>query len=132
MLKIIKLNLLAIILIALHGCSSSGVTSEDSHSADGQSLVDYAYSLTSAQSCNQAGGSWEKVGKLQKEACVLPTSDAGHSCSDNKQCQVACIVSKRGVKAGDAVEGQCHNSTNLFGCKARVVDGIARPTLCID
>ncbi|WP_051227392.1 hypothetical protein [Oceanospirillum beijerinckii] len=132
MLKLIKFNLLITVLMLLHGCSSGATVSGDMQPGDSQTLVDFAYSLTSEQSCHQAGGSWEKVGRRQKAACVLPTSDRGKRCSDNKQCEVACIVSKRGIKAGDAVEGQCHHSTNLFGCKARVVDGVARPTLCID
>lgn len=95
-------------------------------------LTEQARSLRNEVSCSASGGVWQKVGRAQMFACVLPARDAGQACSDNSDCQVSCLVTGRDVKAGTAVTGQCAANTNQFGCKTRVRNGRAEPTLCVD
>ena len=95
-------------------------------------LSQQAESLKTSVSCKAKGGRWEKTGKLQKESCILPTNDAGKSCTDSKQCQVACISLKENIQPETQVIGQCHDSTHKFGCRTYVTDGKAEATLCID
>lgn len=123
--------LLLIAIITVSACSSSEkdfqITPEPK-----LSLSQQAESLKTSASCKAKGGSWEKIGKPQREGCILPTSDAGKNCTDSKQCQVACITSKENIQPGTQVTGQCHDSTYQFGCRTYVADGKAEATLCID
>ncbi len=130
MFKIIFVNLMLAVLMVVQGCSASHMDSE-SVSKSQVSLVEQARALSSRQSCEAEGGAWQKLGKLQREACVLSASDAGKSCSNKSDCEVTCITKERG-KTGSEVAGQCYHSTNLFGCRTYVSSGVAQPTLCID
>ncbi|CAA0104437.1 Uncharacterised protein [BD1-7 clade bacterium] len=96
------------------------------------SLEERANGLTSQGACEAEGGQWQKVGKLQREACILPAKDAGQPCTDSSQCEVACIAVQRRIDAGSKTTGQCQRSTQHFGCRTYVKDGVAEPTLCID
>lgn len=123
--------LLVAVLIMLQGCS--GNTGGAEKSAKGPlSLSQQAEALTSKKACEAEGGNWQKVGRAQLAACVLPASDAGKQCSDSRDCEVACITLKEGLKPGTSMAGQCHESTNLFGCRTHITEGVAEPTLCID
>lgn len=122
-----------IMLLVLSACSSySGAVESGETSALKMSLIERANSIPSKSMCDAEGGSWQKVGRLQLDACVLPSSDAGSSCTDSTQCEVACVSMNNNVKPGDQVYGVCSESTNLFGCHTYVSDGTAEHTLCVD
>jgi len=95
-------------------------------------LVQQAYSIETEEVCERQGGSWQKVGRQQSLACVLPTADAGHSCNDSSECEVACIVEDNTIKAGEKVQGICLHNTDLLGCRAYVSNGVVEQTLCVD
>ena len=130
MFKIILVNLMLAVLLMVQGCGVNSVESEQAEKPQ-IPLTQQAYALSSRQSCEAEGGAWQKLGKLQREACVLSASDAGKSCSNKSDCEVTCITMERG-KTGSEVVGQCYHSTNLFGCRTYVSSGVAQPTLCID
>ena len=95
-------------------------------------LVQQAYSIETEKVCERHGGNWDKIGRQQAYACVLPASDAGKICKDSSECEVACVTENNQVGAGQKVSGVCLESTDLFGCKAYVSQGIVEHTLCVD
>lgn len=95
-------------------------------------LVQQAYSIASEKVCEKHSGQWKRIGKQQKESCVLPASDAGKSCQSSSDCEVACVALNEPVAPGTATAGVCLESTNLFGCRTYVSGGTAEPTLCVD
>lgn len=95
-------------------------------------LVQQAYSIETKKVCLHEGGEWKKVGRQQADTCVLPASDAGKACQNNKECEVACVALNAQIEAGKAAQGVCLESTNLFGCRAYISNGIVEPTLCVD
>ncbi|WP_461535031.1 hypothetical protein [Spongorhabdus nitratireducens] len=130
MLKALSISLA---IITLTACSHINTANSSSKQAlpSGLSLVEQAQLLTTKAACEQHGGNWQKVGKLQRFTCILPASDAGKSCTDSSQCQVSCTVAGN-VRPGDRVSGQCTATTHQFGCRTYVSNGQAEPTLCID
>ncbi|MCL6271851.1 hypothetical protein M3P05_18190 [Sansalvadorimonas sp. 2012CJ34-2] len=97
-----------------------------------KTLLQVASSLKTKLICEEKGGMWKKVGKLQSFSCVLTAGDSGAACTDSSQCQIGCVWSGKTVPAGTEVTGQCAATTNLFGCHTRVSNGRAEHTLCID
>jgi hypothetical protein len=69
-------------------------------------------------SCEAAGGRMmsAKVGPV----CVMPSSDAGKSCTSSSQCEGLCMAN-----------GQCSPDENSFGCQDVLENGQAT-TICID
>ena len=136
MLKIISRSavlLAATMLIsACGGTSSSKMDKPAEPTKPVASLSELARSLKSESSCKAKGGQWQRVGMLQTFVCVLPTSDAGKSCTDGSQCQMSCLAKDPSLTPGSKATGQCSKSTNIFGCKTRVKDGKIEGTLCID
>ncbi len=95
-------------------------------------LVQQAYSIESEKVCDKQGGSWKKVGRQQAYACVLPANDAGNACNDSSECEVACVTENNNMEAGEKARGVCLESTDLFGCRAYVSNGVVEHTLCVD
>ena len=95
-------------------------------------LVQQAYSIESEKVCDKQGGNWKKVGRQQAYACVLPASDAGNACNDSSECEVACVTGNNQVEAGQKASGVCLETTDLFGCRAYVSNGVVEHTLCVD
>ncbi len=95
-------------------------------------LVQQAYSIESEKVCDKHGGNWKKVGRQQAHACVLPASDAGNACNDSSECEVACVTANNNIEAGEKARGVCLESTDLFGCRAYVSNGVVEHTLCVD
>lgn len=95
-------------------------------------LVQQAYSIESEKVCDKQGGKWKKVGRQQAYACVLPANDAGNMCKDSSECDVACVTANNQMDAGQKASGVCLESTDLFGCRAYVSNGIVEHTLCVD
>ena len=119
--------------LMLAACSGSSVSPDPSEppTNTSQSLIEQASSLKTEAACKAEQGEWRKVGRLQRFACVLTAADAGKSCTDGSQCQVACLV-EGDVTPGTEATGQCQATTNQFGCRAFVTNGKAEPALCID
>ncbi|CAA0125610.1 Uncharacterised protein [BD1-7 clade bacterium] len=145
--KILLVPLIFIAFLILQGCSAyESDTDNVAHLSTAkptptptptpiptiQSLEERANGLTSQGACEAEGGQWQEVGKLQREACILPAKDAGQPCTDGSQCEVACIAVQRRIEAGSKATGQCQQSTQRFGCRTYIKDGVAEPTLCID
>ena len=95
-------------------------------------LVQQAYSIESEKVCDKQGGKWKKVGRQQAYACVLPANDAGNTCKDSSECDVACVTANNQLDAGQKASGVCLENTDLFGCRAYVSKGVVEHTLCVD
>lgn len=95
-------------------------------------IVQRAYTIPHKEVCEREGGKWKKLGAQQRESCVLPASDAGKTCTDSIQCEVACVAQHSDIESGTRAEGVCLHSTNLFGCHMYLSNGITEPTLCVD
>ena len=95
-------------------------------------LVQQAYSIESEKVCDKQGGKWKKIGRQQAYACVLSANDAGKTCKDSSECEVACVTENKKMEAGLKANGVCLESTDLFGCKAYVSNGVVEHTLCVD
>jgi putative hemolysin len=84
-----------------------------------------------ASACAAKGGSIRPVGKAQIPVCVTPYADAGKACTDKSQCQGACVL-EGNLEAQGPVTGACQKTDRQFGCYAKVVDGKATATICVD
>ncbi len=131
MYKFLSVNLILITLLALFACETRDKEIEDDSKTE-LSLSEQAYRLKNKESCEAKDGIWKNLGRLQQSGCVLLATDAGKPCTDSKQCQVSCFTSNPEALTGSKVEGQCHYSTEQFGCRTYVRNGVAEPTLCID
>ncbi len=87
------------------------------------------------RSCAASGGFLDARGRRQTLMCVHRFSDAGKSCTTKSDCSGKCLAEpdENGLPApGTAASGRCQADNRLFGCHAEIVDGKARPGLCID
>ncbi|WP_292052528.1 hypothetical protein [Brevundimonas sp. UBA5866] len=90
---------------------------------------------TPAEACAAQGGTFKPVGRAQTMRCVLNYSDAGKICSDSSQCQGDCLAEPAttgSTTAGSATHGRCAPTSDRFGCRTEIRNGVAQPTLCID
>lgn len=136
MKRISLAGLLCLLTLTLTACAGA---KENSHSkvsekpvVEEMTLSERAYSLKTRESCEAENGTWQRVGLAGRLSCILPTTDAGKACTDGSQCQVTCMLKERNIAPGTAVTGQCHDSTQRFGCRAYVSGGKAGHVLCID
>lgn len=82
--------------------------------------------------CQAAGGTLQRLGRLQREQCVIPYADAGKACSGKSDCTGQCLA--RGeVAVGSATTGTCQrDASQNVGCRQRIEDGKAQGTICVD
>ena len=80
--------------------------------------------------CTQRGGEMQQVGRAQTWQCIMQYGDAAKPCTDGSQCQGDCLA-ENGEASGE-VKGQCAPTSNRFGCRTTIENGVAKPTLCID
>jgi hypothetical protein len=128
--QLIALASLIVLSGTLAACNSSKPDPVDNKIDIG--VVDHSGKVTPKDeaSCKQQGGRWGKVGLGGFMTCIIPTGDAGKSCTDSSDCEKRCLT---GVgEAGKQVTGQCQSSNQPFGCWAEVLKGVAQPGLCID
>lgn len=128
--QLIALASLIVLSGTLAACNSSKPDPVDNKIDIG--VVDHSGKVTPKDeaSCKQQGGRWGKVGLGGFMTCIIPTGDAGKSCTDSSDCEERCLT---GVgEAGKQVTGQCQSSNQPFGCWAEVLKGVAQPGLCID
>jgi hypothetical protein len=82
--------------------------------------------------CEQNGGKIERRSLGQRfEVCVVPFRDAGSRCTDNSQCEGACIadaVSRTRV----ASTGRCQADNDPYGCFSELVNGKTDELVCVD
>ena len=88
-------------------------------------------SASERKACKAKGGSISTAGLAARPHCVLPTRDAGKACTSSSQCEAGCIATERYAPGANAT-GRCKESTEPFGCQARVEDGKAQPVICVD
>lgn len=82
--------------------------------------------------CQAAGGTLQRLGRLQREQCVIPHADAGKACSRKSDCTGQCLATGE-VAAGSAATGRCQrDASQNFGCRQRIEDGKALGTICVD
>ena len=80
--------------------------------------------------CAAQGGKVERI-LIGAEGCVRPTTDGGKSCTDNSQCQGACIA-PFAAQPGTAVAGTCATEIGRMGCLNVVTQGKASGEACFD
>ncbi|WP_286074598.1 hypothetical protein [Stenotrophomonas sp. 59] len=82
--------------------------------------------------CQAAGGTLQRLGRLQREQCVIPYADAGKACSRKSDCTGQCLASGEAA-AGSAATGTCQRDVRQnFGCRQRIDEGKAQGTICVD
>ncbi|MCX6813102.1 MAG: hypothetical protein NTV77_01260 [Candidatus Azambacteria bacterium] len=92
------------------------------------------------ETCEAQKGEWGRFGLVAREQCNLPTSDADKTCSNQNECEGACIVElskedqDRLTKQNEVIEanGKCTSWLLTYGCDAYVKDGKVDGILCID
>lgn len=113
----------------LSACSSTPAA------ADGQAPVAHAQGSGTATeaSCRAQGGHWTRVGRIQKEVCAMPYPDAGKACRDKADCTGICKGEPDAGRNGTPASGTCQRDDHdRFGCFAEIVNGTARPAICVD
>ena len=82
--------------------------------------------------CQAAGGTLQRLGRLQREQCVIPYADAGKACSRKSDCSGQCLATGE-PEAGLVATGTCQRDVSQnFGCRQRIEDGKAQGTICVD
>ena len=92
------------------------------------------------ETCEARRGEWGRFGLVIKEQCNLPTSDAGKICSNQNECEGACIVElsekeqDRLTKQNEIIEtnGRCTSWLLTYDCNAYVKDGKVDSIICAD
>jgi putative hemolysin len=92
----------------------------------------FTLSASDAAACQAGGGQVAVRGRLQAELCVQPFADAGKACTDNSQCEGACVSESMEAAAGETVTGQCQADNRPFGCFAELEQGRPVRGICID
>lgn len=88
--------------------------------------------VAAADSCAARGGTMRPVGRAQTLQCVVRYSDAGQRCQDSSSCQGDCLATGEAFESSGKAVGQCAATSDRFGCRTVIKDGVAQPTLCID
>ena len=124
----------SLVLTALLAACSSTPTTVDTttQAASSTPEADEAYREARDVDCQAAGGTLQRLGRLQREQCVIPYADAGQACSRKSDCSGQCLATGD-VAAGSAVTGTCQRDVRQnFGCRQRIDDGKAQGTICVD
>lgn len=108
--------LCAVLLVA--GCSTPPLAESDSHPA--------------IASCADQGGEMKQVGRARTWQCVLSYSDAGKTCTASSQCLGDCLAADSEPPATGQAQGRCAPTSDRFGCRTVIENGVAQPTLCRD
>lgn len=121
-----------LVLAALLAACSSTPPVADTATAAPAPEASEAYREARDVDCQAAGGTLQRLGRLQREQCVIPYADAGKACSRKSDCTGQCLATGEGV-AGAVATGTCQrDASQNFGCRQRIDDGKAQGTLCVD
>lgn len=89
--------------------------------------------------CEAAGGRWGPAGLFPAPICRVPTRDGGRVCADSGECEGECLAAptpaeRDRLRSGRpiAATGTCTPHVPVFGCQARVVEGVVHGILCRD
>lgn len=84
--------------------------------------------------CEAKGGRWLPLYKVRRyRVCVLPTQDAGRSCTDSRQCEGYCLAERELAPRGQAAPARCSDRAPLGGgCWNIVSEGMATGMACSD
>lgn len=124
----------SLVLTALLAACSSAPPSVDTTAQATVTSPEAAEAYREARDvdCQAAGGTLQRLGRLQREQCVIPYADAGKACSRKSDCTGQCLATGEGV-AGVVATGTCQrDASQNFGCRQRIDDGKAQGTLCVD
>lgn len=124
----------SLVLTALLAACSSAPPSVDTTAQGTATSPEAAEAYREARDvdCQAAGGTLQRLGRLQREQCVIPYADAGKACSRKSDCTGQCLATGEGV-AGAVATGTCQrDASQNFGCRQRIDDGKAQGTLCVD
>ena len=82
----------SLVLTALLAACSSTPTTVDTttQAASSTPEADEAYREARDVDCQAAGGTLQRLGRLQREQCVIPYADAGKACSRKSDCSGQC------------------------------------------
>lgn len=82
--------------------------------------------------CQAAGGTLQRLGRLQREQCVIPYADAGKACSRKSDCTGQCLAGGE-VAVGSPPTRTCQrDAPQNFGCRQRIDEGKAQGMICVD
>ncbi|HEY0468439.1 MAG TPA: hypothetical protein VGC79_29790 [Polyangiaceae bacterium] len=84
-----------------------------------------------AARCATAGGACGYGGVACPSACFRKTKDGGQACSDDAQCQSACVTDPD-LAAGQLAQGTCHRLVHVMGCENHVRAGRASGAACVE
>lgn len=119
-----------LVLAALLGACSSAAPIADTATPTPEASE--AYREARDVDCQAAGGTLQRLGRLQREQCVIPHADAGKACSRKSDCTGQCLATGD-VAVGSAATGTCQRDVRQnFGCRQRIDDGKAQGTICVD
>ena len=74
--------------------------------------------------CAAHQGSWHIMGASGRAGCDMPNSDAGHTCTDSRDCEGFCEVPDS-VARGAYTSGRCTDRRPALGCRNIVSAGRA-------
>ena len=118
--------LLAVVVLAIVACASTGESLDYETVFAGKTLL----SAKSEQECLAKRGSWRDMSGAVAAptgtfyTCIIPTTDAGNSCSSAADCQSMCVLRPgQDVSYGDPAAGQCMADYFTGGCKHYVHKG---------
>lgn len=121
-----------ILTVLLAACSSAPPAADTAPAAATSPEAAEAYREARDVDCQAAGGTLQRLGRLQRVQCVIPYADAGKTCSRKSDCTGQCLASGE-VAAGSAATGTCQRDVRQnFGCRQRIDDGRAQGTICVD
>ena len=128
-----RLRSCAVLVLAalLAACSSTPPVADTTTAAPAPEASE-AYREARDVDCQAAGGTLQRLGRLQREQCVIPYADAGKACSGKSDCTGQCLAGGE-VAAGSTTTGTCQrDASQNFGCRQRIEDGKAQGTICVD
>lgn len=107
---------------------STNGSSEENLQCD-QKLSDY---LVRRRQCQLDNGEWRPQGIYRYGGCVRKTRDGGTTCSDNSDCEIACLYRGPLPLADQMVTGFCAYSDSRFGCFRQLRNGRVAAGVCVD
>jgi len=125
----------SLVLTALLAACSSTPPAADTAAASAAATspeAAEAYREARDVDCQAAGGTLQRLGRLQREQCVIPYADAGKTCSHKSDCTGQCLAGGE-VTVGSVATGTCQRDVRQnFGCRQRIDEGKAQGTICVD
>ena len=110
----------AIVLLSCFGCAREPLLRDGARRLSAEARLE----------CDAQDGKVERI-LIGAEGCVRPTTDGGQSCTDNSQCQGACVA-PLAAQRGTDVAGTCATEIGRMGCLNVVAQGKASGEACFD